>query len=157
MVWHPQTPSVSQRWWAVTLSGDFIFLAPGDFRRSFADPGSTTLSHHSLPAASPNQALWQIMLDQLTEIHQTFDTHLNSTTSSAGRLDWLCVASPSWLVLQLGLHAKLLRHPFLCHQQEISDHAPSPVSSLFAPNFHSIFVLFLGMLLITHCFPRILH
>eukprot|EP00959_Pyramimonas_sp_CCMP1952_P060431 1262335-Pyramimonas_sp.AAC.1 len=64
------------------------------------------------------------MLGQFTETHQPFDTHFNSTASSTGRLDRLHVASPAWPVLQLGLHAKMLRDPFLCHQQEISDHAP---------------------------------
>jgi hypothetical protein len=60
----------------------------------------------------------------MTEIQQPFETHYHSASATLSRLDRLYVASPPWLVLQLGLRGKLLHDPFQSHQQSLSDHVP---------------------------------
>ena len=108
----------------LVVSGDFNFLAPGDFYKSISDPGSSTHDRHDSAAPRPHQTVWQQTFDLMTEIQQPYETHYSSSSNLLGRLSRLYVASPAWLILQLGLRGKLLRDPLWCHEQGISDHAP---------------------------------
>ena len=117
----------------LVVSGDFNFLAPGEYHKSVCDPSSSTPDRHDPPAARPHQAAWQHTLDILTEIQQPYETHFHSSSETLGRLDRFYVASPPWLILQLGLRGKLLRDPHWCHQQGLSDHGPVAIEMTIKP------------------------
>ena len=115
----------------MSVSGDFNFLAPGEYHKSVPDPLSSTPDQHDIPSARPHQVVWTLLLKSSSCTRRT-SIRLRIRVDG---LSQLYVASRPWLVLQLGLRDAQLHGPFRCHQQEISDHAPAAFHFSIKPQF----------------------